>query len=192
MKIEKLSNNKLKVVFSINDLEKENIDYQSFMAGSTKYEDVLEELLYIAKTELDFDTQNCNIEIETFEMTHGNFVLTITKFEKNLKRLKAKRKQGDLEHNSCIYEFSNFDNYYEFTNFLKNNMKKIYTVFEKNNELYPIFDKYLLIVDGSKFSDNEAQIFNTSITEFATFKSNSMTLILKIKEINENSIKEFL
>ena len=186
MKIEKLSNNKLKVVFSINDLEKENINYQSFMAGSTKYENVLSELLYIAKTELDFDTQNCNIEIETFEITHGNFILTITKFEKNLRKLKAKRKQVNLENNFCIYEFKNLDDYYEFTNFLKKHMEKIYKTFEKTFELYSIFDKYLLIIDGTKFLDNEAKIFNTLITEFATFKSNSIVLISKIKEIKEN------
>ena len=88
MKIEKLSNNKLKVIFSINELEKENIDYQAFMSGSTRCESIIANLLYIAKDELNFDTQNCNIEIETFEITHGNFVLTITRFETNIRRPK--------------------------------------------------------------------------------------------------------
>lgn len=185
MKIEKLSNNKLKVIFSMKDLEKQNIDYQSFMSGSTKSENILANLLYIAKTELDFDTKNCNIEVETFEVTHGNFVITITKFEKTLKRLKTKRKQGDLEKNSCIYEFSNFDNYYEFIDFLKSNFIKIYDIVEKNSDLYHFSDKYILIIDGCGFSEYDTKIFNTTITEFATFKSNSKALILKIKELNE-------
>lgn len=73
MRFEKLSNNKLKVIFSINELEKEEIDYHSFMAGSNKYESLISSLLYIAKDELDFDTQNCNIEIETYEVTKRKF-----------------------------------------------------------------------------------------------------------------------
>lgn len=185
MKIEKLSNNKLKIIFSIKELEKENIDYQAFMSGSEKCENIISNLLYIAKDELDFDTRGCNIEIETFEVNHGNFVITITKFEKTIKRLKAKRKQGNLEHNSCIYEFSSFDNYYEFVNFLKNHFFKIYNIFEKNSELYHFSDKYILIIDGCDFSKNDTKIFNTTITEFANFKSNSNALILKVKETNE-------
>ena len=183
MKIEKLSNNKLKVIFSINELEKENIDYQAFMSGSTRCESIIANLLYIAKDELNFDTQNCNIEIETFEITHGNFVLTITRFENNIRRPKVKRKQADLSNRSCIYEFDSLDNYYDFINFFKRNFSDLYNKFEKSSEFYQFSGKYILIVNSSKFLENEVKIFNTSITEFANFKSNSEALILKIKEV---------
>ena len=182
MRIEKLSNNKLKIIFSIGELEKENIDYHAFMSGSTRCENIITRLLYISKYELDFDTKYCKIEIETLEVTHGNIVLTITKFEKIVKKLKVKRKQGNLEKHSCIYEFDNLDNYHDFTSFLKTNFTAFYNKFEKCSEFYTFSNKYLLIVDGSYFSDYETKIFNTSITEFASFKSNSETLILKLKE----------
>lgn len=185
MKIEKLSNNKLKVVFSIKELEKEDIDYQAFMSGSEKCENVIANLLYIAKDKLDFDTKNCNIEIETFEINQGNFVITITKFENKAKKLVAKRKQGDLKQNYCIYEFCNFDNYFEFINFLKSNFPKIFNIFEKNSEIYRFSEKYILIINGFKFSNEQTEIFNSTITEFAEFKSNSKTLALKIKENNK-------
>ena len=188
MKIEKLSNNKLKVIISISDLEKENIDYQSFMSGSQKYEDVLKNLLYIAKNDLNFDTENCNIEIETFEMTPGNFILTITKFEQNLKKPKVKRKQCDIQKQFCIYQFNTFDDYCAFINFLKNNLHSIYTILEKNNEVYKFYEKYILIIDNTEFSENNIKIFNSSITEFATFKSNSKILVSKIRENNKYSI----
>lgn len=182
MKIEKLSNNKLKVVFSIRELEKENIDYQAFMSGSSRCKNIIANLLYIAKDELDFDTKDCNIEIETFEVTQGNFVLTITKFQKTVKKVKVRRRQGNLEKHSCIYEFSNLDNYNAFTFFLKTNFSDLYIKFEKYSEFYKFSNKYFLIVDGSWFSEYDTKIFNTTITEFASFKSNSEMLILKLKE----------
>ena len=183
MKIEKLSNNKLKVIFSINELEKENIDYHAFMAGSTRCENMISSLLYIAKDELDFDTKNCNIEIETFEINHGNFILTITKFEKS-NRLIAKRKQGNVRNSTCIYEFDSQSSYYNFMYFLKTNFSKLLEKFEKNHEFKRFSNKYILLIDGFEFTESDITIFNTSITEFATFKSNSPALVLKIKEQN--------
>lgn len=184
MKIEKLSNNKLKVIFSIKELEKENIDYHSFMAGSNKCEGLISNLLYIAKDELEFDTRNCNIEIETLEVNHSNFVLTITKYEKVSNKLKTKRKHGNIKDASCIYEFDNLDNYYDFISFLKSNktFKNVYNKFKNNSELASFSNKFLLIINGYDFADEESKIFNTCITEFASFKSNSDALILKIKE----------
>ena len=121
-------------------------------------------------------------EIETFEVTQGNFVLTITKFQKTVKKVKVRRRQGNLEKHSCIYEFSNLDNYNAFTFFLKTNFSDLYIKFEKYSEFYQFSNKYFLIVDGSWFSEYDTKIFNTTITEFASFKSNSEMLILKLKE----------
>lgn len=184
MKIEKLSNNKLKVIFSIKELEKENIDYHSFMSGSTKCENLISNLLYIAKDELEFDTRDCNIEIETLEVNHGNFVLTITKFEKLSNKLKVKRKCGNIKNTTSIYDFNSLDNYYDFIKFLETN-KTFHTLYNKllkNSEIINLDNKTLLIAQGYDFSDNESKLFNSCITEFADFKSNSSELLLKLKE----------
>ena len=80
--------------------------------------------------------------------------------------------------------FCSFDNYLEFTNFLAKNFFTLYDIFQKNSELYHLLDKYILIVNGENFSETNIKIFNSSITEFATFKSNSDTLISKIRELH--------
>lgn len=188
MEIEKLSNNKLKIIFSINELEKENIDYLSFMSGSKKCENLISNLLYIAQDELDFDTKNSTIEIETFELKPGNFVLTITKFEKQYNKLIAKRKMGNIDNSKCIYEFENINNYYNFIDFFELNFKlsdfkKLNNKLKSNSEIIEFSNKIFFIIDGSCFSSNESKIFNTCITEFANFKSNSEALISKLKEL---------
>ena len=116
-------------MFSITELEKEKINYHTFMSGSSAFDNIINNLLYIAKDELDFDTENCNIEIQTFEISKGNFIITITKYEKSPKKLKAKRKQVELKNNSCAFEFCNFDDYCDFTLLLKRNFMSIYNTF---------------------------------------------------------------
>ena len=189
MKIEKINNNKLRIIFTIKELENQNIDYQEFMSGSTKCENIISSLLFIAKDKLDFDIKNCNIEVETLEVLQGNFVVIVTKYEKKTSILKPKRKQGDIKNNYCIYEFSTLDSYLEFSNFLKKNFQDIYIIYQKDSEVYYIYNKYILIISGNDFSENSIKIFNSSITEFATFKSCSPILVSKIKELhNENLI----
>ena len=185
MRMEKINSNKLKIILSINELEDEKIDYHSFMAGSEKSKNIISNLLYIAKDELGFDIQDCNIEIEKFEITQGNFILTITKFQKSEKKPKVKRKQFDIQNDYCIYEFSNLSNYYDFIIFFKNYFKKIYKSFIKNSEIYCSTNKYILIVNCSELSPIDSKIFNTVILEFANFKSTSKTLISKIREFYE-------
>ena len=184
MKIEKINNDKLKFIFSINELEKESIDYQAFMSGSEKCENIINGLLFIAKDELDFDTNNCNLEIETFEINHGNFIITITRDETNIKAVKAKRKIGNFNDCSCIYEFENYNNYIDFMQFLMKYFKDIFEICKMNSKTYPFEKKMIFIIDTSHFSNIQAGIFNSIITEFANFKSNSSILISKIEELS--------
>lgn len=68
MKIEKLNENKLKFTFSIKDLETADIDYNKFMAGSSQSQNMILDLLHIAKDNFDFDIKDCNIEVEILEI----------------------------------------------------------------------------------------------------------------------------
>ena len=184
MKIEKLSDNKLKFIFSITEFEKEKLDYHSFMAGSLLFDNIIDNLLYIAKNELNFDTNDCNTEIQTFEFSKGNFIIIITKYQKNQKKLKAKRKQGKFKNSFCLFEFYNFDDYCEFTLFLAKKFGSIYKTFISNSKLYNLNNKYILSIDGFALAEKEFKIFNALISEFAIFKSDSNTLLSKLKECN--------
>ena len=152
------------------------------MSGSNKCDNLISNLLYIAKDELDFDTKNCNIEIETLEINHGNFVITITKYESTQNKLKVKRKQYNNNNCTCIYESYDLNNYFEFINYLIKNFNKIWNIYKEKHEILKSSNKILLIIDSSIFSFEESKIFNSIITEFAIFKSNSAILISKLKE----------
>lgn len=185
MKIEKLSDNKIKVTFSIQELKKHNIDYHTFMSNSTQNKYMFTSVLYKAKEELNFNTDNCKLSIETFELTNGNFILTITK--SNNKKVILKRKINRLHNNSCIYKFANIDNFCDFCNFLNSTPNTIIKKLKDNNSLYFINNEYFFIINDLNLKYDELAYFSSCITEFASFKNSSESLISKLIE-NSNCI----
>ena len=66
----------------------------------------------------------------------------------------------------------------------------IYLIFQSNSEFLCIYNKYILIVNGENFSNKTSKIFNSYISEFANFKSNSDVLISKIKEFYKKTVQK--
>lgn len=187
MKIEKLSDNKIKVVFSIKELENQNIDYHSFMSNSIENRYIFSSLLSKAKEELDFNTDNCKISVETFELSNGNFILTITKYNIKNKKVTLRRKLPNIHNEACIYKFSTLDNFCDFCNFLNLNLPHIIKKLENKNSLFKINKDYFLIINDLILDYKNMGCFSSCITEFATFTNSSNSLISKFIE-NSNCI----
>lgn len=190
MKIEKLSDNKIRVIFSIQELEKQNIDYHSFMSNSIENKYIFSSLLCKAKEELDFNTDNCKVSVETFELSDGNFILTITKFNIKTKKLKLRRKLNNLHNNSCIYKFSSLDNFCDFCNFLNTNLPHILEKLKNKNSLFKINKDYFLIINDLVLDYKNMGCFSSAITEFASFTNSSNSLISKFIENSKCIIKD--
>lgn len=193
MKIEKLSDTKIRIIFSIQELEKQNIDYHSFMSNSIENKFMFTSLLYKAKEELDFNTDNCKVSVETFELSDGNFILTITKLCPKNKKVSLKRKVPNLHNNSCIYQFHNIDNFCDFCYFLKNSLPHILEKLKNKNSLFKVNNDYFLVINNLVLDYKNMSCFSSAITEFATFTNSSDSLISKFIEnshciINNNAI----
>lgn len=189
MKLEKLSDNKIKVTFSLQELEKQNIDYHSFMSNSVQTKFMFTNLLCKAKEELDFNTDNADVSVETFELADGNFILTITKFSKK-KKVVMKRKVNKLHNNSCIYKFASLDNFCDFCAFLKDNPNTILEKLQNKNSLFVINNEYFLIINNLLLDYKEIAYLSSSITEFAEFINSSSVLITKFKENSKCIMKD--
>lgn len=79
MRIEKLDDDKLKIMFNSQELEENNISIHSFLSGSTEAQKLFLAILDIANEEFGFDTNNCNISSETISFGNKDFVIFITK-----------------------------------------------------------------------------------------------------------------
>lgn len=140
MQIKKINNNKLKVILSSSDLDKKNIDVDSFLSNSIESQDLFFEILDLAEEEYDFNIENNKAVVETISLDNNIFVLTITKLKTNFENKSTSPSKiycfeniDDLfniysyldKTDTYIYEFSN--SYYLLINNVNNNVENILT-----------------------------------------------------------------
>lgn len=64
MRIEKVTENKIRVILNIKDLQDKNIDLHSFMSNSIESQDLFYDVLDKAEKEIGFQTKNYKLMIE--------------------------------------------------------------------------------------------------------------------------------
>ena len=102
MKIEKLTENKIRIILKSADLKVEHIDVKAIMTKNTENQDFFFDLLEMAKAEVGFDAEGCKVLIEAFSPSDENVVFTITKYpsiekKKSTQKLKIKKKVKKLQ-----------------------------------------------------------------------------------------------
>ena len=146
MQIKKINNNKLKVILSSNDLNKKNIDIDSFLSNSIESQDLFFEILDLAEEKYDFDIENNKAIVETVSLDNNLFVLTITKFKNDL--------ATTYSNLSKLYYFENIDDFFNIYNYLTN----------YNYTLYKFLNNYFLIIHNiDNFLNNLLSEYSISL-----------------------------
>lgn len=202
MKIEKLTENKIRIILNVDDLKEKKIDLHTFLSNSIESQEIFLDMLDEAERELGFVTDNYKIMIEALAISEGGFILTITrivpdsdkiKAPSHKKKLRIKRKLPSLDFKNLIYAFPSFDVFCDFCRSLnKSNPNSILYIesFSKNISLYLYGGQYFLVLSNVK-TIPEIQLskkFCSAIVEFANFASGSDVFKEKIKEYGENII----
>ncbi|MCI8700452.1 MAG: adaptor protein MecA [Clostridia bacterium] len=189
MKIEKLTENKIRIILSTEDLKKNNVDFKSFVTNSSQSQDLLLTILNRAEQEIGFYTKDSKILIEAFASSDEQIVFTITKFSpENVqtispkKTLTVKRRDLPLNNKIAIYSFANFDSFCDFCDNLTINLLKNMKNFCKNISLYLYNDTYYLILSDINTNCEFLKCFYSSISEFATFITDSSNFKHKLLE----------
>ena len=81
MKIEKLTENKIRIILNIEDLETNNIDFESVLNNTPETQTLILSILNQAEKEVGFYTKDSKILIEALASFDGNFIFTITKLK---------------------------------------------------------------------------------------------------------------
>lgn len=207
MKFEKLSENKIRIILSMHDLEEKDIDFHNFMSNSLESQDLFLDMLEEAEEKIGFKAQNCKIKIEALAMSEDNFVLTITKVlpntnKKEMQKLskvkpKIKRKTNNAISKHLIYKFNSFDDYCNFIEFLlSNNLKDSFKIAEKIT-VYTYNNYYFLDLYSISETYKNSEIFTNLITEFGSYILNADLFFAKLNEsgrifIKNNAIKKSL
>jgi len=158
MKIKKISNDKLKIILSSNDLDEKNIDINSFLANPIESQNLFFEILDLAEEKYDFDIENNRAVVETISLDDNNiFILTITK----------------LKSDNCTY--NNTSKVYCFEDV--NDLLNFYSVIAKNNleiiksNIYQLENKYyFLLNEKNKHLENFLLEFAYSLKNSSLFQ----------------------
>jgi len=195
VQFEKVNEDKIRIIFNIQDLKEKNINYHDFMANSIATQSIFLDMLTQAEKEIGFVTSNYQLMIEALASADGSFVLTVTRTkehkERVAKKLKAKPKvmpkllQLDSPLPTLIYKFNNFDDFYDLCNFITDeHSKKLTKTFNKailynyNNDLY------LLLKTSPKAEIKEVKYIISLVNEF----SNNL---VQTSEVFQNKLSEY-
>ncbi len=207
MKIEKLTENKIRIIIKQEELNDPTLDLQSIMTKASTSQSFFLDMLNRAKKEVGFDTEGHKLLIEAFSSPDNVMVFTITKFEKlkednvedllplpflSQKRgLKVKRKINMLPKASfSVYRFNSFDEYCDFCNYLKLNPSVSTYRLANEISLYKYEDQFYLILSGINMEHKSLAKFYTLISEFASFCTHDNNFENVLKEHGKCVIKK--
>ena len=201
MKIEKLTENKIRVILNLEDLAERHIDLQSLMSNPSETQSFFGEILNKAEREVGFVTRDCKIMIEALASSDGFFVFTVTRLtSSNLdvsktRKLKIKRKCIDPSSSKAIYSFSSIENFCQLCENFSTKFLNDLNNFSKDISLYLYNDTYYLAISDININHPNLHGFYAIFSEFATLVNHSSSFEAKLKEhgkiiIKKNAIKK--
>ena len=194
MKIEKITENKIRITLNLEDLKSKNIDFHSFMSNSLETQNLFMEMLDEVEKQIGFVTKNYKLSIEAIATPNDNFILTVTRLTDaptlGSKKVHTKRKTINLNHPTIIFKFNSFDDVSSLCDFIKNNSYYgIYSKLLKNTSLY-FYEDYYLVIDNPNIEQNHLKTFCSIVSEFGKYINNSDLFENKLKEYGKVIIKK--
>ena len=198
MKIEKLTDNKIRVILDIDDLAHKNINIDSLIQNSDFSQKLFKKMLNQAKKEVGFETEDSQVLIEAYISSEGYFIITFTKIANDLAKKispssspkpKAKRKNLNTSCKTAIYQFDKFDDYTNFCTYLDNLNFQNVKGFAKKISLYEFEKKYFLVFNEINIGHKNISFLYTSISEFGKLVSNSKNFESKLIEYGKTIFK---
>lgn len=189
MKIEKLTDSKIRVILNIDELEEKDIHIFEIINDDEFAEKFYAKLLAKASKEVDFDCESSDLLIEVFMSKEGFLIIVFTKVTdskssqiKN-KSLKSKNKNyKDKKDEDYVYQFDNFENFCQFCTYLKNWNKRYFKLLAKHISLYEYQDKYYLVLTNINENSKYLKRFRIEILEFSDIIKNSANISGKLAE----------
>lgn len=176
MKIERISDNMIKVTISVNDLEERNIDLSSLNYNSPAAQELFWDMMEQAEEQFGFHVSDSQLIIEPTPDSNDGFIITITRvdedgdFESIQKYIKSKLRRTDLRvkkknrkicSTSVIYAFNSIDDLCVLCKDLKD-------LYNGDSTLYKCRETYYLVLTKNNYSILNPKLFEASLNEFGS------------------------
>ena len=197
MKIEKLTDNKIRILLRKDDITEKNVDLKTLMTCIMESRGFLLNILNEAEEQLGFNTDGCKLLIEANISEENDFVFTITKylnqnqnvnplhnssrkkavprkisteeFIKKYKKSHAKKENAAISSDE-VFRFNNFDAFWNMCIFLNSSII-----------LYELNNTYYLLLKGVQKTTSYKRLFHI-LTEFGYFYKTSPLFENKLTE----------
>ena len=200
MKIEKLTENKIRVIMKSDEIDLKNVNFNTIISKALETEGLFFDILQKAEKEVNFHTEGCKLLIEAFSSLDDILVLTITKYsvdqekestqQTKPKKLVVRRKTLPKVSTNLVCIFKDFNIFCEFCNFMKSssnsNMKKI----AKSSSLHLLHNTYYLLLKNINPNHEKLDLLFSGLSEFGEFTSFSNNFEAKLLEHGQVIIKK--
>lgn len=190
MKIEKITENKIRVIIANDELNKKNVSLNSLVKNTDSAQELFKFMLEEAKKQVGFVVDDSKLLVEAYSTQDGFFIITFTKFNstetqtntKSKKKLNIKRKIPDISLKTAVYEFKDFEEFCIFCTYSNNSKLGDLKGLSKNIVLYEYNSLYYLVISNINKNYEYLDFFYASISEFAKFISGSALYKSKLNE----------
>ena len=192
MKIEKITDNKIRIILNLDDLRAKNIDLHSLMSNSIESQSLFVDMLDEAERTVGFYTKDSKIMIEALASSDGLFVFTITKVEEESPKkrsVRIKRKTANMDVKKAIYKFETFDEFCAFCKYINDCNLYGFKGVAKNSSLYYYENTYFLVVSDINLDFSNLKVFYATISEFAKLVNNPNEFESKLIEYGKTIMK---
>lgn len=170
MKFEKITDTKIKIILSLQDMELNNVSAESIFSNSASSQKLLQNMLKRAKKEIGFETGDSKLLVEAIMSSDQEYIFTITILldENNLYLEKI--------NNSFVFKFECFDDFVELCTFLNNFSFLCLKDISKNFSLIYYNSTYYLKFIETGNSSIVIDFIKTLFDEFGTDVSYSTSI----------------
>ena len=165
MKIEKIDENKVKIILSLAELEMRNISLIDLQNNTLLARNFFKTIIEESNLDEDFiENEDSQLFIEATSDSTETFILTITKAD-TLPNINNYQKTENVRYriDSRLYEFNSLDAILDFCKIAKDEK-----LFFGTNSLYKYQDKYFILFGDSTIKNKKFIKTFVMITEFCS------------------------
>lgn len=166
MKFEKITDAKIKIIISLQDMELNNLSVENVLSNSADSQKLIDKIISRAEEELGFHPDDSQLLVEAVIPSNEECIFTITK-------LLDDKISFPTQNNSFIYKFDSFDNFTNLCSFLKNFSYLCLKEISKNFSLIYYNNTYYLKYTETKYSSIVVNYMKTLFEEFGKDVSHS-------------------
>ena len=159
MKFEKLTDTKIKIILSTQDMELNNLSIENVLSNSADSQKLLNTIISKAEIELNFKPDNSQLLVEAIVPSNEECIFTITKLLDN-------KIYCNQHENPFIFKFDCFDDFINLCNFLNNFSYLCLKEISKNFSLIYYNNTYYLRFIETEYSSIVIDYIKTLFEEF--------------------------